>query len=119
MLATPFSNPFSHPATHERLVRFFGVRLRMVVLIVAVGLGGGAIGAAYMRALELVLDVLGPGEWADRSHVIVLAVVGVVITLLVRVLGRPADVELLVGNIHVAGTTDAGAPAARKAACVR
>ncbi len=105
MLATPFGNP----DTHERLVRFFGVRLRMVVLIVAVGLGGGAIGAAYMRALELVVDVLGPGEWADWSHVVVLAVVGVVITVLVRILGRPADVELLVGNIHVSGTTDAGA----------
>ena len=32
--------------------------------------------------------------------------VGVLITLLVRILGRPADVELLVGNIHVQGTTD-------------
>ncbi|MET0579447.1 MAG: chloride channel protein [Ilumatobacteraceae bacterium] len=110
MLATPFSNPFSHPATHERLVRFFGVRLRMVVLIVAVGLGGGAIGAAYMRTLELVIDVLGPGEGGAWTHLVVLAVVGTAITMLVRLLGRPADVELLVGNIHVAGTTDAGAP---------
>ena len=113
VLATPFSNLFTRPETHERLVRFFGVRLRMVVLIVAVGLGGGAIGAAYMRTLELVVDVLGPGDWTALAHVGVLAAVGMVITLLVRTLGRPADVELLVGNIHVAGTTDAGTPGDR------
>ena len=75
-------------------------------LIVAVGLGGGALGAAYLRTLELVTDVLGPSEWNDGAHVAVLAVVGVLITVLVRTLGRPADVELLVGNIHVHGMTD-------------
>jgi H+/Cl- antiporter ClcA len=90
----------------EQLVRFFGVRLRMVALIVAVGLSGGAIGAAYLRTLEFVTDVLGPWEWDDGVHVAVLAIVGVLITVLVRVLGRPADVELLVGNIHVQGMTD-------------
>ena len=78
----------------------------MVALIVAIGLGGGALGAAYLRILELVTDVLGPSEWNDVAHVAVLAVVGVLITVLVRALGRPADVELLVGNIHVHGMTD-------------
>lgn len=90
----------------ERLVRFFGVRLRMVASIVAVGLGGGAIGAAYLRVLQLVSDVLGPGAWSDGAHIAVLAAVGALITVLVRTLGRPADVELLVGNIHVQGMTD-------------
>jgi H+/Cl- antiporter ClcA len=36
-----------------------------------------------------------------------LVVVGVCVTLLVAVLGRPADVELLVDNIHVPGGTSA------------
>lgn len=105
MLSPGVINPLKNPAAHERLVRFFGIQLRMVVLIVAVGLGGGAIGAAYMRALQVVIDVLGPGAWADWPHVVVLVGVGLSITLLVRLLGRPADVELLVGNIHVAGMT--------------
>jgi H+/Cl- antiporter ClcA len=90
----------------ERLVRFFGVRLRMVALIVAVGLGSGAIGAAYLRALQLASEVLGPGAWTGGAHIAVLAAVGALITVLVRTLGRPADVELLVGNIHVQGMTD-------------
>ncbi len=90
----------------DYLVKFFGVRLRMVALIVAVGFGGGAIGAAYLRVLELVTDVLGPSRWNGATHIAVLAVVGILITLLVRSLGHPADVELLVGNIHVQGTTD-------------
>jgi len=90
----------------ERLVRFFGVRLRMVASIVAVGLGGGAIGAAYLRVLQLVGEVLGPDAWSGVAHIAVLAAVGVIITVLVRILGRPADVELLVGNIHVQGMTD-------------
>ena len=60
----------------EYLVKFFGVRLRMVVLIVAVGFGGGAIGAAYLQVLELVTDVLGPGQWNGATHIAVLAAVG-------------------------------------------
>ena len=90
----------------ERLVRFFGVRLRMIALIVAVGLGSGAIGAAYLRALQLVSELLGPGAWSGGAHIAVLAAIGALITVLVRTLGRPADVELLVGNIHVQGMTD-------------
>ena len=31
---------------------------------------------------------------------------GALVSVFVRVLGKPADVELLVGNIHVSGTTD-------------
>lgn len=94
-----------HEKVRERLALYFGVRPLMVGLILAVGLGSGVIGAAYMGALKAVTKVLGPGNWSDTSHVIVLVTVGVVITTLVKVLGRPADVELLVGNIHVPGMT--------------
>ncbi len=81
----------------------------MLVLILAVGLGGGVIGAVYLRTLRAVTETLGPDNWSDTSHVIVLVSVGLTITLLVKMLGRPADVELLVGNIHVPGMTDGDA----------
>lgn len=78
----------------------------MVALVAAVGIGGGAIGAVYLRALKVTTDAFGPDRWSDMVHIVVLAGVGLAITVLVRVLGRPADVELLVGNIHVPGMTD-------------
>jgi H+/Cl- antiporter ClcA len=86
--------------------KVFGVRPRMVGLVALVGLGGGAIGAAYLRVLRSVTNVLGPDHWSAVAHIAVLAGIGASITLLVRALGRPADVELLVGNIHVPGMTD-------------
>ncbi|MGA9279212.1 chloride channel protein [Ilumatobacter sp.] len=90
----------------QRLANFFGVRLRMVALIVVVGLAGGGIGAAYLWALDATTDLLGPDRWGGTEHIVVLASIGLLITVLVSVLGRPADVELLVGNIHVPGMTD-------------
>ena len=90
----------------ESLARFFGVRLRLVALILGVGLGGGALGAGYMGLLDVTAEVLGPAFWSDGEHVVVLSGVGVVVAVLVARLGRPADVELLVGNVHVPGTTD-------------
>ncbi len=89
----------------EHLTRFFGVQLDMVGLIVAVGIGGGLFGAAYMGALQVVTTALGPDRWSPAAHVPLLVGVGVGVALLVRWLGRPADVELLVGNIHVPGMT--------------
>jgi H+/Cl- antiporter ClcA len=75
-------------------------------LVAAVGLGGGAVGAAYLVALQRVADVLGPQRWDDGAHLAVLVLVGVVVTLLVRLLGTPGDVELLVDDIHVEGGRD-------------
>lgn len=86
---------------HERLVEFFGVRLRLVVGIVAAGTAGGLFGAAYLWTLDQVHDAVGPGRWTELGQVAVLMLAGVIVTVLVRVLGRPADVELLVDNIHV------------------
>ena len=39
-------------------------RTRLAVLVVAVGIGGGVVGAAYLAVLELVHDVLGPQHWS-------------------------------------------------------
>ncbi|MCU1371317.1 MAG: hypothetical protein JWO77_2511 [Ilumatobacteraceae bacterium] len=78
-------------------------RATLGVLVVAVGLGGGAVGAAYLVVLELISDLLGPGRWGDAAHLAILVAVGAAVTLLVKVLGTPGDVELLVDNIHVDG----------------
>ncbi len=41
----------------------------------AVGLGGGAVGAAYLTVLEVVTDLLGPGRWAPVPHLVVVVLV--------------------------------------------
>ncbi len=88
------------------MASYFGVRPRMVGATLAVGVGGGIVGAAYLQVLRLTTKLLGPDRWSDAASVVILAGVGVLISLLVAGLGRPADVELLVGNIHVPGMTD-------------
>lgn len=75
-------------------------------LVVAAGLGGGAAGAAYLGVLALVRRGLGPQAWTRSGHAGVLVLVGLAVTLLVRGLGEPGDVELLVDNIHVSGGPD-------------
>ncbi len=88
-----------------------------MALIVVVGFGGGAVGAAYLYVLELLSERVGPEQWNGGGQIAVLVVTGVAVSLLVRLLGRTADVELLVGNIHVPGTTDPGAnPSGRDSA---
>ncbi|WP_421118320.1 chloride channel protein [Aquihabitans daechungensis] len=81
-------------------------RTRMGVLVVAVGLGGGAVGAAYLAVLEVVTDLLGPRRWGALAHLVILVLVGVAVTGIIRLLGTPGDVELLVDNIHVDGGRD-------------
>ncbi|MGN6693985.1 MAG: chloride channel protein, partial [Aquihabitans sp.] len=81
-------------------------RIVMGVLVVGVGVGGGVVGAAYLVVLAAVTHLLGPGRWSDAAHLVVLVAVGGLVTLLVKVLGTPGDVELLVDNIHVEGGRD-------------
>ncbi|MBX3315083.1 MAG: chloride channel protein [Actinobacteria bacterium] len=81
-------------------------RRRLLVMVLATGLVGGLVGAAYLALLEGVEGVLGPESWAPGAHVLVLVGVGGVVALATRLLGRPADVELLVDNIHVLGGTE-------------
>src|SRR3954468_22428244 len=76
---------------------------RRSVLVVSAGVVGGGVGAAYLGALALTRRYLGPTHWSLTAHLVVMVVVGIAITLLVRLLGRPGDVELLVDNIHVGG----------------
>lgn len=74
-------------------------------LLAAVGVIGGGVGALYVEALHVATALLGPARWARGSHLLVLAVVGAAIGLLTLLLGNPGDVELLVDNIHVRGSS--------------
>jgi H+/Cl- antiporter ClcA len=76
---------------------------RLLGLVVLTGIVGGLISAAYIASLQGLTHVLGPGGWSGGTHLLVLAGVGVSITLLIKYLGNPGDVELLVNNIHVLG----------------
>ena len=71
--------------------------------VIVVGLGGGLIGAAYLAALHLVTELIGPGDRPSWHQGLILVVVGAAITLLTKVLGPSGNVELLVDNIHVLG----------------
>ena len=75
----------------------------LVGLVALVGLAGGLIGAAYVSTLHVLEGVLGPEQHSGVTQVAVLVAVGAAIGLLVRGLGDPGDVELLVDNIHVDG----------------
>jgi H+/Cl- antiporter ClcA len=74
--------------------------------VVASGLLGGCIGAAYLGVLHLFQRGLWPTHWDLLPHGALLVAVGVVVAILTRWLGSPGDVELLVDNIHVAGGVD-------------
>jgi H+/Cl- antiporter ClcA len=81
-----------------------GLPRRMVGLIVLVGFGGGAVGAAYLLGLHLLQRVLWPGRWSGAVGFAVLGGVGLFAGLVTRFVGSPGDVELMVDNIHVSGT---------------
>ena len=71
--------------------------------VVITGLAGGLLGAAYLGTLRVADHLLGPDRWSLTAHLVVLVAVGTVVAALTRWLGHPADVELLVDNIHVLG----------------
>jgi H+/Cl- antiporter ClcA len=73
------------------------------VLVLAVGLVSGLVGAGYVETLRVVTRLLGPGAFASPEHLVVLVAVGATIGVLTMTLGNPGDVELLVDNIHVRG----------------
>lgn len=81
-------------------------RRGLVGAVLATGLLGGAVGAAYLLALRALTEVLGPEGRAPGAQMGILVLAGVAIALLVRWLGPPDDVELLVGNIHVQGGSE-------------
>lgn len=72
-------------------------------LVLLVGVIGGVVGAAYVAVLRGLEDLIGPEGHTHAVVVAVLVATGMVVALLIRWLGDPGDVELLVDNIHVSG----------------
>jgi H+/Cl- antiporter ClcA len=79
---------------------------RLAGIVVAAGLVGGLVGAAYLGLLHLFQRVLWPDHWDLLVQGVILVLVGVAVTVLTRLLGSPGDVELLVDNIHVSGGSE-------------
>lgn len=92
----------SAPSSAHRSLAW-AVPSRMALLVVAAGVVGGVVGAAYLAALEMVTHVLGPERWPALAHLVVLVGVGAVVAVIVRLLGETRNVELLVDDIHVLG----------------
>src|SRR5882672_2924499 len=75
----------------------------LILWIFAVGIAGGATGVAYLGCLHELTRLLGPERWSIVAHLVVMMAVGGAVTLLVKWLGSPGDVELMVNNIHLLG----------------
>ncbi len=83
---------------------FLGLEPRLVALVLLVGLASGLFGALYLLVLHVLQNVLWPTEWTGAVGFAVLGGVGLIAALITRFVGTPGDVELMVDNIHVAGT---------------
>jgi len=83
---------------------FVGIAPRVVGLVIATGFLCGLVGALYLLVLHLLQHVLWPTEWHGAVGFAVLGGVGLVVGLVVRFVGSPGDVELMVDNIHVSGS---------------
>jgi H+/Cl- antiporter ClcA len=74
--------------------------------VVAVGLAGGLVGAAYVGALHLAQRWLWPTHHTQLATLAILVAVGAAVAVITRVGGDAGNVELLVDNIHVLGGVD-------------
>ncbi len=79
---------------------------RLLAMVLAVGIVGGLAGAAFVGMIHLLQRGLWPTHWSDLPHLFILVGVGVAVAMLIRILGNPGDVELMVNNIHVMGGPD-------------
>ena len=71
--------------------------------VVLVGVLGGGAGAAFVGLLHLLMRGLWPTHHSGGVQLAIMVGVGIAVSVLVRLLGSPGDVELLVDNIHVEG----------------
>src|SRR5579871_3245545 len=83
--------------------RVLGMTPAFLVATVCVGLAGGIVGSLYLLAIHFLQHVLWPDHYNSAVVFLTLALAGVVVVVVTRVLGKPGDIELLVDNIHVSG----------------
>ena len=93
-------------AARERLFDhgILGMSPALLGASIVVGVASGAIGAAYLLAFHLLQHLLWPDHWSNAAEFVVLGAIGAAVVIIGLLLGSPGDVELLVDNIHVAGT---------------
>jgi H+/Cl- antiporter ClcA len=96
--------PARNPILRSRVLVELRAQLALPVLVV--GVIGGAIGAAYVTALNALLRWIGPGDHSVLLQTAILVAAGALVTIGTRLLGESGNVELLVDNIHVLGGTD-------------
>lgn len=84
----------------------FGDLLKIFPTLLLVGIGGGAIGLAYLELLEILTRWFAPEIRQPLTLVFLMVSVGLAIALIMKMLGNPGDVELLVNNIHLMGGQD-------------
>jgi H+/Cl- antiporter ClcA len=85
------------------MVARFGISPGLFGATLVVGLIGGGIGALYLLAVHVLQRWLWPTHWSGAIGFAILGGTGLVVALMIRFLGTPGDVELLVDNIHVSG----------------
>src|SRR5690242_16569077 len=85
------------------MVARFGISPGLFGATLVVGLIGGGIGALYLLAVHTLQRWLWPTHWSGVVGFAVLGGTGLVVALMIKFLGTPGDVELLVDNIHVSG----------------
>lgn len=66
--------------------------------MIAVGLVGGLVGAAYMAVLNVMTRVLGPVGRAPLTHLFVFIGVGLAVAAITHFWGETGGVELLAGS---------------------
>lgn len=67
----------------------------------AIGALGGALGFVYLAALHALEHVLGPAASSPLAHLALMTGAGWLVGQLVRRLGPPGDVDLLLDNVHL------------------
>jgi len=83
---------------------FLGMEPRIVGLVLLTGFACGIVGALYLLVIHLLQHVLWPTRWSGAIGFAILGGVGLIVGLVVKFVGTPGDVELMVDNIHVSGS---------------
>ncbi|HEY7438220.1 MAG TPA: chloride channel protein [Acidimicrobiia bacterium] len=84
---------------------FLGMGPKVIGLVVLVGVGCGLVGGFYLFILHVLQSVLWPTHWSGAIGFAILGGVGLFAALVTRFVGSPGDVELMVDNIHVSGSS--------------